>query len=614
MRSAQKSRERWKYILATDVGSTTTKARLFRRTADNEWRFMVAGETPTTVEAPFEDVTMGIRNAVREVEELTGLKLMSEKGILQRTDGDVGVDLYVTTSSAGGGLQMLVAGVILNMTAESAQRAALGAGAIVMDTIATDDDRKVFDKIKQIRYMRPDMILLAGGTDGGDARHVTEMAEMIVSAKPTARLGREYKVPIVFAGNINARATMKTLFSEQFALEIVNNIRPELEVENLQPARDAIHRCFMEHVMSHAPGYDKLMKWTDIPIMPTPAAEGMMFQLISKIYNENVIGVGLGGATTNVYSVYDRNFVRTVSANLGMSYSIGNVLKEAGIENIIRWIPFKIDPDEVINRIRNKMTRPTTFPHTLVNLVIEHALARESLRLGFAHHKFLARPLRGGVMTERDIGDMFERKASEETYIDMLKVDWLVGTGGLLSHAPRRIQAALMLIDGFQAEGVAKLAQDSVFMMPHLGILSTEHPQAAMEIFEKDCLIRMGTLIAPKGEIKPDDEGLVMRVRMQMPDGSNVEEEIRAGTIKAVRLREREKADLEIYPRSGFDVGAGSGNSLSKTVEGGVVGIIMDARGRPISLPQEEDARVEKLKDWFKAVEAYPESLYKMEP
>lgn len=93
MSSAQKPRERWKYILATDVGSTTTKARLFRRTADNEWRFMVAGETPTTVEAPFEDVTMGIRNAVREVEELTGLKLMSENGILRRTDGDVGVDL-----------------------------------------------------------------------------------------------------------------------------------------------------------------------------------------------------------------------------------------------------------------------------------------------------------------------------------------------------------------------------------------------------------------------------------------------------------------------------------------------------------------------------------------
>jgi hypothetical protein len=98
----------------------------------------------------------------------------------------------------------------------------------------------------------------------------------------------------------------------------------------------------MEHVMSHAPGYDKLAKWTPIPIMPTPAGEGRMFRTLAEMRNINVIGVGLGGATTNVYSVYDGKFVRTVSANLGMSYSIRNVLKEAGTANIRRWLPFEI--------------------------------------------------------------------------------------------------------------------------------------------------------------------------------------------------------------------------------------------------------------------------------
>jgi hypothetical protein len=141
-------------------GSTTTKARFFHRTGE-EWRFLVAGESPTTVEAPYEDVTLGVRNAVREIEELTGHKILSSdgSGILVPYDGKRGVGLYCTTSSAGGCLQMMVAGVIKSMTAESANRAALGAGAIVMDIIAVDDGRPDYEKIKHIRSLRPDMIL-----------------------------------------------------------------------------------------------------------------------------------------------------------------------------------------------------------------------------------------------------------------------------------------------------------------------------------------------------------------------------------------------------------------------------------------------------------------------
>ena len=154
--------EKINIILATDCGSTTSKARFFKKIGD-EYRFVVSGEAPTTVEAPFEDVTLGVRNAVREVEELTGHKLLGSQGIITPSKGNEGADLYVTTSSAGGGLQMMVAGVVKTMTAESAERAALGAGAIVMDVIAVDDGRRPYEKIERIRYLRPDMILMAGG-------------------------------------------------------------------------------------------------------------------------------------------------------------------------------------------------------------------------------------------------------------------------------------------------------------------------------------------------------------------------------------------------------------------------------------------------------------------
>ncbi|MCD6263743.1 glutamate mutase L [Candidatus Bathyarchaeota archaeon] len=592
------------YILATDVGSTTTKARFFHK-RNGEWRFWVAGEAPTTVEAPYEDVTLGVRNAVREVEELTGHQILSPDGtgILLPYDGERGVDLYCTTSSAGGGLQMMVAGLVKTMTAESANRAALGAGAIVMDILSYDDGRPVYEKIRRIRSLRPDMILLAGGTDGGDREHVMEIAELIKASEPKPRLGISYKLPLVYAGNKDLRPKMKELLGDAFALDIVDNIRPVLEVENTEPARRAIHELFMEHVMSHAPGYDKLMRWTDVDIMPTPAGEGMAMQLIAKVYGKNVLGVGLGGATTNVYSVFEGKFVRSVSANLGMSYSITNVMKEAGIKNIMRWLPFKLDERDLRNRLMNKMIRPTTIPHTLEELIIEHAVAREALRLGLKHHKSIATRLKGVKISREDMSWIFRSEVAE-TYIDMMKIDIVAGTGGLLSHAPRRAQSLLILTDAFQPEGVTWFFQDSVFMMPHLGVLSTVYPEAAWQIFDKDCLVRLGTVIAPKGIGKEGES--VMKVELEMPQGEVISEDVKFGEIKRIPLPVGQEAKVKISTEGDFKIGIEYGNELEATAIGGEVGVVLDGRGRPLLLPEEDQARREKLLEWFDSMNLYP--------
>src|SRR5881628_2148352 len=218
-------------ILATDCGSTTTKAILIEKGSDG-YRLVVRGEAPTTVEAPFEDVTRGVLNAIREVEELAGRTILDGEHILTPQQGEAGVDLYVSTSSAGGGLQMMVSGLVLQMTGESAQRAALGAGAIVMDVIALNDGRRPYQKIRRLRQLRPDMILLSGGTDGGDVRRVAEMAEIIAAADPKARLGAGYQLPVIYAGNAAAADVVSQCLDSCVALSIVPNLRPALEREN----------------------------------------------------------------------------------------------------------------------------------------------------------------------------------------------------------------------------------------------------------------------------------------------------------------------------------------------------------------------------------------------
>ena len=192
-------------ILATDCGSTTTKAIMIER-VDGVYRQTHRGEAPTTVEEPFANVTVGVINALTEIQEVSGRRLIDDDGVIIRpASGDEGCDIYISTSSAGGGLQMMVAGVVREMTAASAKRAALGAGAIVMDTIAANDRRRPHEQIQRIRELRPDMVLISGGTDGGDTKKVTEIAELIAPAKPRPRFGKSYELPIIFAGNTDAR-------------------------------------------------------------------------------------------------------------------------------------------------------------------------------------------------------------------------------------------------------------------------------------------------------------------------------------------------------------------------------------------------------------------------
>ena len=598
-------------ILATDCGSTTTKAILIENIND-EYRLTFRGEAPTTVEAPFEDVTRGVLNAVMEIEELSGRKIIDNDRIITPSNETDGVDIYISTSSAGGGLQMMVAGVVKSMSGESAERAALGAGSIVMDIIASNDGRLPHEKIKRIRELRPDMILLSGGIDGGTVSHVVELAEILAAANPQPRLGQEYKLPVIYAGNNKAQDKINDTLGEKVDLDIVDNIRPVLERENLEPSRDKIHDLFMEHVMQQAPGYKKLMSWTDAPIMPTPGAVGSLIEMIAEKEDITVVGVDIGGATTDIFSVFQGKFNRTVSANLGMSYSICNVLAESGLDNVLRWVPFEIDRKELTNRIGNKMIRPTTVPQSLEELFIEQSIAREALRLSFRQHKEFAVGLKG-IQKERTISDAFEQTTSGESLVNMMDLDLLVGSGGVLSHAPRREQSAKMLIDSFMPEGITQLAVDSIFMMPQLGVLahvdkeefSEESRKAALEVFHKDCLIRLGTCITPVGISKPGE--VILSATLTMSDGSSIEQELTKNEIVRVEAP-YEPIKAVLTPSKKMDLGAGAGQQIRTKIYGGTVGLIFDGRDRPITIPSDQERRLESLRSWSRALNEYPEN------
>jgi len=144
---------------------------------------------------------------------------------------------------------------------------------------------------------------------------------------------------------------------------------------------------------------------------------------------------------------------------------------------------------------------------------------------------------------------------------------------------------------------------DSIFMMPHLGVLSTTHPEIAAEVFDKDCLVRLGTAICPVG--KGRDGQPVGQLRLELADGSSVDHPIVYGELRRIPLGVGEKARLTVNLKSGFDLGAGKGRPVSAEVEGGLVGIVIDARGRPFEMPTDVITRVKKLTEWIETLNVY---------
>lgn len=562
-------------ILICDVGSTTTKAILFKRNNKGDMVFSGYEQYKTTVEFPEEDVWIGLINSVRALEKKTGWRMLKNEKFLIPSSTEGGIDLFLATSSAGGGLQMITVGLVKYYTGESAERTALGAGAIVMDVLAIDDGRTPFEKIMALKDLRPDIILLSGGVEGGAVSGVVQLGEILASSELRGKFG-EYKIPLVYAGNSNGSEFIKIALEKKFDLTITENIRPDLKRENPGPARREILRIFMDHVMKRAPGYDRLLNIVSAPILPTP---GAVFELLKKYSQEkevNMLSFDVGGATTDVFSAYNGEVTRTVSANLGMSYSLLQTIKRAGLENVMKWIPLEIEAEELMNVAANKMISPTSIPKRGAEQEMEIAVAKEIVRIALEDHNKLAK--------SREITDVITSSLQGENVkvkewnvgrspLDSLSIDMIIGSGGILSHNPRE-RAFEIMLDGINAKGITEFFVDSVFMMPHLGILSSINPVLALELFDRECLIPLGTVVSPSGKDKKGKIAFTIAVENQSL-------KIREGELVRIPMKGKE-VEIEVKPTKRFDVGAGRGVPVKRVVRTGHLGIICDMRERPL--------------------------------
>ncbi len=567
------SRHALNALLICDVGSTTTKGILFKR--DGGGRMVCAGyeQCRTTVESPEEDVWIGLMHALSGLEDKTNWRILEQGRLLIPATTEGGIDLFLATSSAGGGLQMITAGLVKYYTGESAERTALGAGAVVMDVLSIDDGRTPYEKIMALKDLKPDIILLSGGVEGGAISGVVQLGEILASSALSGKFGAK-TLPLVYAGNSNAQEYIRIALEKQFDLSLTENIRPDLKSENPLPARKEILRIFMDHVMKMAPGYERLTQAVSSPILPTP---GAVFELLRK-YSEgrelNILSFDVGGATTDVFSTYQNEVTRTVSANLGMSYSLLQAMHRAEVDTILQWIPFEMDRIALMDIAANRMVSPASLAQNKEEQEMEIAVAKEIFRMAFDDHRELA--------ASKEITDKIalaatgkKAKKSEwntgRTTLDPLAIDMIIGSGGILSHSSRE-KAFEIMLDGFESKGITELYVDSIFMMPHLGVLASVNPALALELFENECLVLLATVISPAGN---DRKG---KIAFTLKIGDRTVK-VRIGDFIRIPV---EQTEIEVRPTRRFDAGAGKGISVKRSVKPGLMGIVCDMRERPL--------------------------------
>jgi hypothetical protein len=572
-------------ILAADCGSTMTKVILID-VADGQYRFVARGEALSTIEPPQADVLLGVRHAIGQIEEATGRLLLDEKGQLitpEQASGN-GVDAFVATTSAASPLRLILAGLTRDVSIESARRAISSTYALVEDTISLDDGaqrerRSAEARIRVLQRHQPDAVLIVGGTDGGATAPVADMAEVVALA--CSIMDGAARPQIVFAGNKEARPLVEEILGGGGELRAVDNVRPALDVENLAAAREEMDTLYRDRKVARIPGFGGLSAWSSVAVLPTARAFGYLIQYLARQYALNVVGVDIGGATVTVASVIDGHFTSVSRNDLGLSHNVTRVSTEAGFENILRWLPFDMEVTEAHNIIANKQLRPTTVPQTRRDLLLEQAIAREALRLALveARQSWAGRP--------------------SAPYPELFPFsDLIVGGGGVLAHASHYGQAALILLDALQPIGVSNMALDVTSMSAPLGVTATIEPLAAAQVVERDGFLSLGTVVAPVGTAREGEIALQLKITYE--DGRALEMEVPYGSLEVLPLSAGHKATLELRPTRKFDIGLGAkGKGATTELEGGAVGVIIDARGRPLTLPATRGEQQAKIQEWL---------------
>ena len=447
--------------LLIDFGSTYTKLRAI----DLERRCVLgSGQGPSTVAT---DIVIGMKAALADL----GQRL----GALPK------FKYRLASSSAAGGLRMVTIGLVRELTAEAARQAALGAGAKLIGSFAY---RLTTTDLEKIGALAPDIVLLAGGTDGGNSEVILHNARALAT--------RRISCPIVYAGNRAAADEAASLLAGS-TLITTDNVMPEFNVLDIEPARAAIRNVFIDRIV-HAKGIDRASAEFDRVLMPTPAAVMEGARLIADgCASSSGLGelmvIDPGGATTDVHSVAggepqtpgairrglpEPRVKRTVEGDLGMRHNAATIVEAAGADTIAREAG--LPAQRIAALVENYAREVEHLPDSADELALDRALARAAVGIAVTRHC-------GSIETVYTVNGPVAVQQGK----DLSALETVIGTGGALVHSgDPRAALRMALADPAAPQSLRprapRLLVDRDYLLYACGLLGAVEPEAALEL------------------------------------------------------------------------------------------------------------------------------------
>jgi len=572
-------------LLAIDIGTINTRVALFD-VVEGAYRFIAAGSAPTTVYAPYRNVTEGFNLAIDNLQQLTGRQLMGSDAQLiipSHPDGS-GVDRCVCTLSAGGPLRVIAVGLLEDVSLQSVQNLIATTYAQVVGSISLNDQKITSQRLDSIIRLQPDMIVIAGGTDGGASHSVAELLEAVGLA--CYLLPKEQRPEILFAGNQALLEPVKAELAPLASFQGAPNIRPSLEAEQLLPAHKILSDAFRKAKIRRLDGLQILDAQTGGFLMPGAAAFARTIRFIGKDLEHKrrgVLGIDLGAGSTVLAASFGGDQYLDVRATLGMGAGLPALLKQTSLANITRWLDVEVAPAVLQDYIYNKSLFPASLPVTTEELAFELAIACEILRVAIAKARW--------TPPARLVGAVHGFLPPFES---------IMVTGSTFAQANSNPRLMLTLLNAIQPVGWTTFVLDQNQLAGMLGAAAEVAPLLTVQgLRDASSFVNLGMVIAPVGRANPGDP--VIRVQIKYSDGSETENEIKYGTIDMIHLPPGQTATVKLQPLHGFDIGMGlpGRGGTMKNVSGSEMGLVVDARGRSLGLPEDGFARRELLKKWL---------------
>jgi uncharacterized protein (TIGR01319 family) len=570
-------------LLAVDVGTVTTRAALFD-VVEGSYRFIASGHSPTTAVAPYRDISEGVRQAIEKLEVVTGRKFLGEAyQLILPSSGGAGVDTFAATHSAGPAIKTAVVALLDDVSLESTQRLAHSTYARVVETFGLNDTRKPEEQIDSLINFNPDLILLAGGTDGGAARSVQRLIETVGLA--CYLLPADKRPALLFAGNQGlADEVRRSLQPLTSALGISANLRPGIEVEDLQPAHNALVELYNHVRNTQMHGLDELNGWAGNTLLPTASAEGRIIRFLSTVYDSSkgVLGVDLGASAATVAAAFGGNLTLGVYPQLGLGEGLVNLLGYTRVEEIQKWIPLEIPAEAISDYLYQKSIHPASIPATPEDLAIEQAVARQSLQVALN-------------IAGKDYPKKVRRAAIGLTpYFDPI-----LAAGSVITRAPTLGQGLLLLLDAIQPVGITTVILDQNFLLPALGAAAIRNSILPIQILESGAFLGLATVVAPYVNARLGTP--VLNARLTNRNGNENRVEVKQGALEIMPLPVGQSGRLYLEPLNHAELGLGARPPREDgiPVNGTALGVVIDARGRPLRLPAEDARRRDLIKKWL---------------